>query len=109
PLQISSVMVSARAVRTGQTVHAEDINADPELAEAAARFAKNATPPRTRLAVPIVTGTGVFGAVTVVHTDVRPFTPRQVGLIETFARQAGIAIENVRLFNETKEALAQQT
>ena len=52
---------------------------------------------------------GIIGVLTARRTEVRPFTPAQIKLLETFADQAVIAIENVRLFQELKESLEQQT
>ena len=61
------------------------------------------------MVVPLRQKGEVIGALSARRIEVRPFTPAQIKLLETFADQAVIAIENVRLFNELKESLEQQT
>src|SRR5262249_45800957 len=64
---------------------------------------------RTFLFAPLRQQGELIGTLDARRTEVRPFTPAQIKLLETFADQAVIAIENVRLFNELKESLEQQT
>ena len=64
---------------------------------------------RTYLAAPLRQHGEFIGGLNARRTEVRPFTPAQIKLLETFADQAVIAIENVRLFQELKESLEQQT
>jgi len=64
---------------------------------------------RTFLAVPLILKGEVIGNIAAYKREVKPFSPDDIALLETFADQAVIAIQNVRLFNETQTALARQT
>jgi signal transduction histidine kinase len=64
---------------------------------------------RTSLSVPLMRHDVAIGGIAIRRMEAQPFTPKQIDLLQTFADQAVIAVENVRLFNETKEALHQQT
>jgi GAF domain-containing protein len=97
--------VAGRTVLEARTLHIHDVRTDPESNWSAHRV----DPIRTVLTIPIIRAGEVLGVIGVNRHEVRPFTDKQVALLETFADQAAIAIENVRLFNETKDALERQT
>jgi len=105
---IDRTSVTGRAVTDLKTVHFADIAPiiDTEFPGAKRNFERLGM--RTVLAVPLMREGGAYGAIFLYRTEPRMFSPDQVALIETFAQQAAIAIDNVRLFNETNEALDQQ-
>src|SRR6476661_154269 len=108
PVPVARTSFTGRAVTDRATVHLADIlpvaDEFPDAAENIRRLGCRAV-----LAVPLLREGGAYGGIFLFRREPGLFSPDQVALVETFARQAAIAIDNVRLFNETKEALEQQT
>src|SRR5262249_5120408 len=99
---------SGRAILDCRTIHLPDVLVDvAEFPDVEAAIRREGI--RAVLSVPLLREGLPIGAITVRRTEARPYSDKQIRLIETFADQAVIAIENVRLFNETKEALERQT
>jgi len=102
PIRPGRYSASGRAALERRTVHIPDILADPEIS-----YARKG--PRTILSVPILKGDDLLGVVVTYHLEVRPFTDKQIALVGTFADQAAIAIDNVRLLDELRQSLQQQS
>src|SRR5919106_1060026 len=99
---------AGRAVLDRQTIHVYDLLAAQDDFPRAKALGI-AMGVRTALATPLLRDGMPLGVIHIRRREVRPFTDRQIKLLETFADQAVIAIENVRLFQELTEALEQQT
>jgi GAF domain-containing protein/DNA-binding response OmpR family regulator/HAMP domain-containing protein len=104
---------AGRAVLERRTIQIPDVLADPDyqMTEAQERGGW-----RTIIAVPMLKGNMLIGVMALLRNEVKPFTDKQIELVTTFADQATIAIENVRLFQELEarnkdvtESLEQQT
>ncbi|MFY9835784.1 MAG: GAF domain-containing protein, partial [Xanthobacteraceae bacterium] len=105
PIRPGRDSTSGRAVLERRTVHIPDVMADPEYTYGGMAVEKIGA----ILAVPILKGDDLLGVLTTYHLErVRPFTDKQIALVETFADQAAIAIDNVRLLDELRQSLQRQ-
>jgi len=106
PIRPGRETITGRVFMEGEPVHVADVQHDPEY-----NFGQAPTigAYRAVLAVPLMRDGAVEGVLLLGRPEPGPFSQRQIDLVETFADQAVIAIENARLFNQTKEALERQT
>jgi signal transduction histidine kinase len=97
PVSLGRHTATGRAAVERRTIHINDVSIDPEIT-----YRTEVNRLRTMLAVPMLKAGELLGVITIYRHEVRPFTDSQIGLIETFADQAVIAIENTRLFEEVQ-------
>src|SRR5207244_8662572 len=96
--------LNGRVALERRTVHIPDVHADPEYT-----YGDGQLPLRTLLGVPMLRADELLGVITVQRSEVLPFTDSQIVLLETFADQAAIAIENARLLSELQARTAELT
>src|SRR4029077_17202569 len=114
PVRPERATMTGRTLLEGKVIHVADVRADPDYTFSEAQ--RLSGDPRTFLGVPLLREGNPVGARVLLRRNVRPFTDKQIELATTFADQAVIAIENVRLFDEVQaktrdltESLQQQT
>ena len=100
PIQPDRGSASGRALLEGCVIHITDVRADPDYTWAEAQRLGDY---RTIIAVPMLRDGVPIGVLTLTRSQVQPFTDKQIELVTTFADQASIAIENVRLFDEIQD------
>ncbi|HTM61637.1 MAG TPA: GAF domain-containing protein [Burkholderiales bacterium] len=106
---IDRTTVMGRSMVDRQPVHVADLQSASEKEFPRGRPMALQHGHRTILALPLLRENKALGTIVLRRREVRPFEAKHIELLKTFADQAAIAIENVRLFNETKESLDQQT
>jgi two-component system, NtrC family, sensor kinase len=111
PIRALNVLPVSRGIPVGraaidrQTIQVYDMLLEVETEFPDAKVAQQLTGTRSVLATPLLRKGVAIGCIVVRRTEVRPFSATHIKLLETFADQAAIAIENVRLFQELKESL----
>ncbi|MBP8294566.1 MAG: GAF domain-containing protein [Burkholderiales bacterium] len=108
-MALSRGSVTGRAVVDREVIHMEDLATAAVTEFPLGLELQRRIGHRAILAVPLMREDRAIGAIVLWRMEARRFSDKQIELVKTFADQAAIAIENVRLFNETKEALEQQT
>ena len=100
PVKAERATIIGRTLLEGKVTHVPDVHADPDYSFSEGQ--RLSGDPRTILGVPLLREGHPVGALALLRRAVRPFTDRQIELVKTFADQAVIAIENVRLFDEVQ-------